>query len=94
MSTPTHHSPKNATSAHAAVSAQQTLSLFILAHHHRKRPMDDDDDIQVYKKPWVGLTHEELCKIIGVGTGDSDWNVTKVYDWLQKIEAALKEKNT
>jgi hypothetical protein len=55
--------------------------------------MDDDDDIQVYKKPWVGLTHEELCKIIGVGTGDSDWNVTKVYDWLQKIEAALKERN-
>lgn len=54
----------------------------------------DDDDIQIYKKPWIGLTHEELCKIIGVGTGDSDWNVTKVYDWLQKIEAALKEKNT
>lgn len=45
------------------------------------------------KLKWVGLTHEELCKIIGVGTGDSDWNVTKVYDWLQKIETALKEKN-
>jgi len=55
--------------------------------------MDEDDDIQVYKKPRVGLTHEELCKIIGVGTGDSDLNVTKVYDWLQKIEAALKERN-
>ena len=58
--------------------------------HHTKRK---DDNIQVYKKPWAGLTHEDLCKIIGVGTGDSDWNVTKVYDWLQKIEAALKEKN-
>ena len=54
---------------------------------------DDDDDIQDYKKPWVGLTNEELCEIIGVSTSDSDWNVVKVQDWLRKVEAKLKEKN-
>ena len=55
---------------------------------------EDDDDIQDYKKPWVGLTNEELCEIIGVSTSDSDWNVVKVQDWLRKVEAKLKEKNT
>jgi hypothetical protein len=54
---------------------------------------EDDDDIQDYKKPWVGLTNEELCEIIGVSTSDSDWNVVKVQDWLRKVEAKLKEKN-
>ena len=48
---------------------------------------EDDDDIQDYKKPWVGLTNEELCEIIGVSTSDSDWNVVKVQDWLRKVEA-------
>ena len=57
------------------------------------RQEDDDDDIQDYKKPWVGLTNEELCEIIGVSTSDSDWNVVKVQDWLRKVEAKLKEKN-
>jgi hypothetical protein len=55
---------------------------------------EDDDDIQEYKKPWVGLTHEELCEIVGVSTNDSDWNVIKVQEWLRKVEAKLKEKNT
>ena len=48
----------------------------------------DDDDIQVYKRPWVGLTEqqrndiEDACEmIIGKPTFDA-------------IEAKLKEKNT
>jgi hypothetical protein len=46
------------------------------------------------KKEWVGLTEEELCEIVGVSTNDSDWNVYKVQEWLRKVEAKLKEKNT
>ena len=25
--------------------------------------MDEDDDIQVYKKPWVGLTDEDVAEV-------------------------------
>jgi len=55
--------------------------------------IEDDDDIQDYKRPWVGLTQEELCEIVGLSTNDSDWNVFKVQEWLRKVEAKLKEKN-
>jgi len=58
------------------------------------RRVEDDDDIQDYKKPWVGLTEEELCEIVGLSTNDSDWNVYKVQEWLRKVEAKLKDKNT
>ena len=60
----------------------------------RKPRYEDDDDIQEYKKPWVGLTQEELCEIVGLSTNDSNWNVFKVQEWLRKVEAKLKEKNT
>jgi hypothetical protein len=59
----------------------------------RKPRYEEDDDIQDYKKPWVGLTQEELCEIVGLSTNDSDWNVYKVQEWLRKVEAKLKEKN-
>jgi hypothetical protein len=60
----------------------------------RKPRHEDDDDIQEYKKPWVGLTYEDMIEI---------WN--KLYkertDVLplpttfgKAIEAKLKEKNT
>jgi len=45
------------------------------------------------QRDWVGLTHEELCEIVGVSTSDSDWNVVKVQEWLRKVEAKLREKN-
>jgi hypothetical protein len=60
----------------------------------KPRHEEEDDDIQDYKKPWVGLTQEELCEIVSVSTNDSDWNVFKVQEWLRKVEAKLKEKNT
>ena len=47
-----------------------------------------------FERPWVGLTDEELCEIVGLSTNDSDWNVFKVQEWLRKVEAKLKEKNT
>jgi hypothetical protein len=71
--------------------AKMTRPIGISVPHRR---VEEDDDIQDYKKPWVGLTQEELCEIVGVSTSDSDWNVYKVQEWLRKVEAKLKEKNT
>ena len=45
--------------------------------------IEEDDDIQVYKRPWVGLTDED-CK--GMSAGDK-----AVAMWANRI---LKEKNT
>ena len=48
----------------------------------------DDDDIQEYKKPWVGLTDDEI------------FDIHKQVDSMQyltfghAIEAKLKERNT
>ena len=55
-------------------------------------PEDDDDDTQIYKKPWVGLTAEELEPLCDL------WKVTygSVYvdEFARAIEAKLKEKNS
>jgi hypothetical protein len=53
--------------------------------------IEEDDDIQEYKKPWVGLTEEDL-KLLS-----AEWRI--VYgawmdDFAKDIEAKLKEKNT
>jgi len=52
------------------------------------RRVDDDDDIQEYKKPWVGLTEEELKECFSI-TPDLflPWHIYK------RIEQKLKEKN-
>jgi len=57
----------------------------------RKPRHEDDDDIQEYKRPWVGLTQDELNMI-----GDSmrTWNSWTITDVYFAIEAKLKEKNT
>ena len=55
---------------------------------------EEDDDTQVYKKPWVGLTDEEMSDIVAdidVDFGDLLW---KVVCLTKIIEATLKEKNT
>jgi len=52
-----------------------------------KTMIEEDDDIQVYKKPWVGLTDEELHEICNsYYYGDREL--------VKLIEAKLKEKNT
>ena len=56
----------------------------------RKRQImaEDDDDIQDYKKPWVGLTDEEIQECLkGLPTETID-----VY--ARRIEAKLRSKNT
>jgi hypothetical protein len=50
----------------------------------------DDDDIQEYKKPWVGLTDEEIDYIWGISPGD--WE--DKFAFPRAIEAKLKERNT
>jgi len=51
----------------------------------------EDDDIQDYKKPWAGLTDEDL-KLLS-----AEWRIVYgawVDDFARDIEAKLKEKNT
>jgi hypothetical protein len=49
----------------------------------RKPRHEDDDDIQEYKKPWVGLTEEDI-KFLDLAN----------YIYVVRIvEAKLKEKN-
>jgi len=58
---------------------------------------EDDDDIQDYKKPWVGLTHEKIKGAIddGFAFGLNDGNVSNKYviRYARVIEAKLRSKN-
>ena len=47
---------------------------------------DEDDDIQDYKKPWVGLTEDEMSMIGYAVNGDE-------FEAMRLAEAKLKEKN-
>ena len=49
----------------------------------------EDDDTQVYKKPWVGLTDEEMQAVV-----DAQPLVSNINVYFKAIEQALKEKNT
>ena len=51
-----------------------------------RRMAEEDDDMQVYKKPWVGLTVDELI--------DLEHKHLRHEDLFQAIKAKLKEKNT
>ena len=45
----------------------------------------DDDDIQIYQRPWVGLTDEEIWAL-------HDGYLNPV-EFARAIEAKLKERN-
>jgi len=49
----------------------------------------EDDDIQEYKKPWIGLTDEEMLECNMDGDLMIDRETAK-----RNVEAKLKEKNT
>jgi hypothetical protein len=56
---------------------------------------DEDDDIQEYKKPWVGLTDDEVHKIIDDCTSD-EAELEELIGFsiaILVVEAKLKEKN-
>ena len=50
--------------------------------------IEDDDDIQDYKKPWVGLTEDEVFAL------SNTMPCADRFDFARAIEAKLKEKNT
>ena len=63
---------------------------------YRPNGLTIDDDIQEYKKPWVGLTDEEINKIIEDCTPNNAAQV-ELSDFAKAIsnaEAQLKERNT
>ncbi len=55
----------------------------------------DDDDIQVYKRPWVDLTDEQITEVIdsmpqGINGWMSDWDL---YEYARAVLAKSKDKN-
>jgi hypothetical protein len=59
----------------------------------RRAARDEDDDTQVYAKPWVGLTIEEIGDIF-INTPNPTEKVGPfVIRFSRAIEAKLKEKN-
>jgi len=54
---------------------------------------DDDDDTQVYAKPWVGLTVEEIGDIFNKTPNPTEKVGPFVIRFARAIEAKLKEKN-
>ena len=57
----------------------------------RKLDNDDDDDTQVYKRPWVGLTDEEIHRLDPLPHTMFD---QQRIDFAKAIEAKLREKNS
>jgi hypothetical protein len=53
---------------------------------------EEDDDIQVYKKPWVGLTDEEIDKTYWAMPRINKPQPTQL-EFARAIEQLLKEKN-
>jgi hypothetical protein len=49
----------------------------------------DDDDIQVYKRPWVGLTDD--VEILAIS---NTMPYADRFEFARAIESKLKEKNT
>jgi len=56
--------------------------------------MDEDDDTQVYTKPWVGLTIEEIGDIFNNTPNPTEKVGPFVIRFARSIESKLKERNT
>jgi len=54
-----------------------------------KARIEEDDDIQVYKRPWIGLTDEERDMFIYIDEKDK----RRFRKYGKYIEQLLKEKN-
>jgi len=51
---------------------------------------EEDDDIQEYKKPWVGLTDEEVDEVHG---SPMSLEHSGLLGFVRAIEDALRKKN-
>jgi hypothetical protein len=60
----------------------------------RRAAEADDDDTQVYAKPWVGMTIEEIGDIFNNTPNPTEKVGPFVIRLSRAIEAKLKEKNT
>ena len=56
--------------------------------------IEDDDDIQDYKKPWVGLTDEEVENYWDWEDFQTGAGRSTIFEMVRDIETKLKEKNT
>ena len=56
--------------------------------------IEDDDDIQEYKKPWVGLTDEDIWEAYMESPVELDCSTDELYALSRTVEAKLKDKNT
>ena len=54
--------------------------------------VEDDDDIQDYKKPWRGLTDDEVVQ--AMYRADAIFTGPMQFKFAKEIETKLKEKNT
>jgi hypothetical protein len=62
--------------------------------NQRINRIEEDDDTQVYKKPWVGLTEEEIDDIYWQHKNHCGDYEVSIWPYERAIEAKLKEKNT
>ena len=82
--------PLQEANEHAKFCGQAAPTQPVFRSYTTAATFEEDDDTQVYKKPWVGLTNEEISEI-RLKTFDA---VATNYEVYRAIEAALKKKNT
>jgi hypothetical protein len=56
--------------------------------------IEDDDDIQVYKKPWVGLTDEERNDCLVQADPCECLADPEAHQLMVEVEAKLRSKNS
>jgi len=54
---------------------------------------EEDDDIQDYKKPWVGLTDEEVERYWDWEDFQTGAGRSTIFEMVRHIDATLKRKN-
>jgi len=55
--------------------------------------VEEDDDIQDYKKPWVGLTDEEVERYWDWEDFQTGAGRSTIFEMVRHIDATLKRKN-
>jgi hypothetical protein len=55
--------------------------------------VEEDDGIQDYKRPWVGLTQEEVENYWDWEDFQTGAGRSTIFEMVRDIEAKLKEKN-
>jgi hypothetical protein len=56
--------------------------------------IEEDDDIQDYKRPWVGLTQQEVEDYWDWEDWQTGAGRSTIFEMVRDIEAKLKKRNT